>query len=518
MPVVPRITGRTVLEKAGPIALQSPDAPAGAFGATQGRAIARLGEQVIRVSDDIFKASIAIQDEDDQREFKKLDIELSSFIRELGTGDGTEENQGFFSTEGENTILAFPKAQITIKNKRAELLAGASNNRVKNMFAVSSKQRVEKGLSSFLTHVTKQRKRANKATGDARITEAIDDATSAPFDRDILERAVVIVEGETATLFKDFSQDVIDNEVEKAVTNLLDKVITAASRHDNRRARKIFDDFLLKIDGVSRGAISIRLDARDKELLRLKTEAEKRAEKEHKDRQDATFVRVILGIAKGEVSEDLVFLLLEKDGLRPIQHGKALKLLREDDVISDPDTLLALEVDVRLGIKTFEDIEDVENISNKDKRTLIALVDTVERRGGILARDDIKRHLNDISQRVGGERGPFAILDLGVTARVRNAIVEFENRVLAGEDPQAVRDSVIDAFVDSDARSILQGLARPPFLKLGRGRGSSEEKLEDIKEATKELVRNRKNMSEDEYERALDRMDKWKTEVEKLVK
>jgi len=518
MPVVPRITERTALEKAGPLALASPDAPAGAFGATQGRAIARLGEQIIGVSDDIFRASIALQDEDDQREFKKLDIELSAFIRELGRGDGSEENQGFYSTEGELTILAFPKAQIAIQNKRAELLAGASNNRVKNMFSISSEQRVEKELSSFLTHVTKQRKKANKATGDARIAEAKDDATAAPFDRDVLERAIVIVEGETAELFKDFSQDVIDNEVEKAVTNLLDKVITAASRLDNNRAKKIFNDFFLKIDGVSRAAISIRLEARDKELLRLRTEAEASAKKEHEDRQDATFVRVILGIAKGEVSEDLVFLLLEKGGLSAIQHGKALKLLREDGVISDPDTLLALEVDVRLGEKTFEDIENAENISNKDKRILIALVDTVERRGGILARDDIKRLRTNISQLIGGVRGPLAILQPGATRRTRNAIVEFENRVLAGEDPQAVHDSVLDAFLESDARSVLQGLARPPFLKLGRGAGTKDQKLEDVKEATKELARNRKNMSEAEYERALDRMDKWKTAVEKLVK
>ena len=518
MPVVPRITERTALEKAGPLALASPDAPAGAFGATQGRAIARLGEQVIGISDDIFKASIALQDEDDQREFKKLDIELSSFIRELGIGDGSEDSQGFLGTEGENTIVAFPKAQIAIQNKRAELLAGASNNRVKNMFAISSEQRVEKSLSSFLTHVTRERKKANKATSLSRIQEATDDATSAPFDRDVLERSLVVVEAEAASLFKDFSQDVIDSEVEKAVTDLLDKVIRAASQQDNRQARKIFDDFLLKIDGVSRGAISTRLAARDKELLRLRIEAENRAEKELKDRQDATFVRVILGIAKETVSEDLVFLLLEKGGLRPLQHAKALKLLREDDIISDPDTLLALEVDIRLGNISSEDVEDADNISNKDKIAFITLVDEVARRGGILARDDIKRHLKDISQRVGGERGPFAILNPGATSRVRNAIVEFETRVLAGEDPQAVRDSVIDAFVDSDVRSILQGLARPPFLKLGRGAGNKEQKMEDVKEATKELVRNRKNMSEAEYERALDRMDKWKTAVEKLVK
>ena len=518
MPTVPRITERTALEKAGPIALQSADAPAGAFGATQGRAIARLGEQIIGVSDDIFKASIAIQDEDDQREFKKLDIELSSFIRELGSGDGSEENQGFLSTEGEGTLQAFPKAQIAIQNKRAELLASSSNNRVKRMFSVSSEQRVEKELSSYLTHVTKQRKRANKAVGNARINEAIDDAVSAFNDRDILERALVIVEAETAILFKDFSQEVVDSETEKAVTNLLDKVVTAASRNDNELAKKIFNDFLLKIDGVSRAAISIRLGARDKELLRLKIEAEARAEKELKDRQDQTFVRVILGISKEEVSEDLVFLLLEKGGLRPLQHAKALKLLREDDTISDPDTLLALEVDVRLGEKTFEDIEDVENISNKDKRTLIALVDTVERRGGILARDDIKRLRTNISQLIGGVRGPLAILNPGASRRTRNAIVEFENRVLGGEDPQAVHDSVLDAFLDRDAASVLQGMARPPFLKLGRGRGNREEKLEDVEEATKELARNRKNMPEAEYERAIDRMDKWKTEVEKLVK
>jgi len=130
----------------------------------------------------------------------------------------------------------------------------------------------------------------------------------------------------------------------------------------------------------------------------------------------------------------------------------------------------------------------------------------------------IKRLRTNLSQLIGGVRGPFAILNPGASRRTRNAIVEFENRVLAGEDPQAVHDSVLDGFLDSDAESVLQGLARPPFLKLGRGRGNKEQKLEDVREATKELARNRKNMSEEEYERALNRMDKWKTEVEKLVK
>jgi len=505
MPEVPRITERTVLEKAGPIALGSPDAPAGAFGATQGRAIARLGEQIIGVSDDIFKASIALQDEDDQREFKKLDIELSAFIRELGRGDGTEENQGFYSTEGENTILAFPKAQVAIQNKRAELLASSSNNRVKNMFAVSSEQRVEKELSSFLTHVTKQRKRANKAVSLSRIDEAIDDATSVPFDRDVLERAIVIVEGEVASLNREFSQEVIDSEVEKAVTGLLDKVIRAASALDNNKAKKIFNDFLLKIDGVSRGAITGRLAARDKELLRLKIAEEVRAEKAHKDRQEDFFRQLILGISKDEVSEDLIFLMLDHDNISPIQHAKLLKLVREDGVITDEDELLAFEVDVRLGKKTFEDIEDAENISNDDKKELIALQDTVQNRGGILARDDIGRLRTEISKLVGGVIGPLAKLTPGQSKRVVGAIKEFENRVLAGEDPDTVQKSVINAFLDSDPDSILEGLARPRFYAGPRFvlKGQKTETLKAIEEAYKETARNREKMSKAEYEREL---------------
>ena len=200
MPTVPS-PERTVLEKRGPTAFADPSASAGAFGATQGRAIARFGEQIIGVSDDIFKASIVIQDEDDKREFGKLDTELASFITEFGYGDGTPENQGFYATRGENTLLAFPTAQRAIQNKRKELLEAASNNRVRNMFSVSSQQRVDKELSSYLSQVTSQRRLANEAVGKARIDQATDDAVAAFVDRAVLERSLVIAEQEAAILF-----------------------------------------------------------------------------------------------------------------------------------------------------------------------------------------------------------------------------------------------------------------------------------------------------------------------------
>ena len=410
MPTVPSITQRAVLEKRGPTALADPNVPAGAFGATQGRAIARLGDQVVGISDDIFKATIAIQDEDDKREFGKLDTELASFITTVGRGDGTPENQGFYATRGENTLLAFPTAQRAIQAKRKELLAAASNNRVRNMLSISSQQRVDKELSSYLSQVGKQRKLANEAVGKARIDQATDDAVAAFVDRAVLERALVIAEQEVAILFKDFPQEVIDNEVEKAVTGILDKVITAASRQDNRLARKLFEDFESRVDGVSRAAISIRLDARDRQLLQDKIRAETAAEKAHKKRQTEFFEQMIIGISKEEVSEDLIFSMLAKDNINAAQQAKLLKLVREDDVITDETEKLALKIKTLKGESSFDEIAEANEISAKDKQELVSIQDQVGKSGGILATREVKDLMKTIDERIGGVRGPLAIL------------------------------------------------------------------------------------------------------------
>ncbi len=484
MPTVPTVTQRSTLVKRGPTAFASSDSPAGAFGATQGKALATLGNTIVGVSDDIFKASIAFQDEDDQREFKKLDIELAAFISKLGRGDGTEENQGFYATRGEKTLMAFPNAQAALQQKRLELVEKASNSRVRRMFGVSSQQRTDKELSSYLTLVGQQRRLANDAVGEARIDQATDDATAAFSDRAELERSIVIAKQEVATIFKDQPQEVIDNETEKAITNIIDKVVTAASRADNALARKIFEDFESQIDGVNRATIKQRLDARDVELLNKKIAAEARQVKELKKRQNIVFEKMIVGIVKEELDESQVELVFERGLIDAKQRANLLRIVREDDVTTDKNAKLALGIDIRLGNSSFDEIANAAGISAEDKLELVGTQDQVQKNGAILARADVKRLRKTLDDRIGGVRGAMSILDPAASERLSVALEEFDNRVLKGESPIEVRDDVLAGFKSEMSRDPLSemGTLRFPKKWVG-GRFGTKKDMRDKRNA-----------------------------------
>ena len=521
MPTVPTLTQRSVLTKRGPTAFASPSAPAGAFGATQGQALATLGGQIVGVSDDIFKASIAFQDEDDQREFKKLDIELAAFLTELGRGDGTEANPGFLATRGENTLNAFPKAQRALQEKRKELLERASNKRVRGKFAISSAQRTDKVLSSYLTLVAQQRKLANEAVGQARIEQATDDATAAWMDRVELERAIIIAKQEVAELFKDQSQEVIENETEKAITDIIDKVVTAASREDNVFARKLFEDFENQVDGVNRAALKQRLDARDRELLNKKIAAEARMEKQLKKRHLEIFNKLAVLIVDDKIGEAQIEFMFAKGNISFKQRSTLLKLTQVDDVTTDDSAMLTLAIRIRKGESSFEEIAEAANISSEDKLRLVSVQDQVNKQGAILATREVKDLMNSLDNRIGGVRGPLAILDLAASERVDIALTKFRKRVVEGEDPQTVFDDILKGFKSDFSRDPLYQidlLARPDKW-VGNRFGKKAELVERTEDAIRATAKSfgAGEISQKEYFKQLRLLDEYEKVIGRMV-
>jgi hypothetical protein len=518
MPTVPRLTQRKVLPQVGPTAFQE-GASAEAFGSITGKALVTLGSQVAEVGEDVRVASLKIQDADNKREFKKLDTEFSQFVTSLSHGDGTAENTGFLSKKGEAAISAFPDAQRAIQAKRKELLGRASNAKVKEAFTGSSQQRQDKAISTYLATVAAQRKAADNAVTDSRIQEAEDAATAAWSDRDILERSLVIVEQETADKFKDMPEEVIASEIGKARSALLNKVISSALSQDTAGAEKILDEFETQIDGVNRAAIRQRIDVKTRQEVQDKIRAQAAMVKAHKDRQEAFFNQMAIQLTKPEgLSEEQITFQFQRGNLNVKQRDSLMKLARDDGTVTDEVANAEALRNTLLGNLSFDKILELPNISSEDKQVLLLKQDEVNRRGSLLAREDIKRLQKTIDERIGGVRGPLAILSPGQSARVSAGIEEFQNRVVGGEDPITVRDDVLRRFGSAefdDPKTVIETLPNPRFWS-GTRQGKRKELLERHKEAHRQTSVKRNTMSKSEFIRELRTLEQWKLVIERM--
>ena len=96
--------------------------------------VVRAGQTISHAMDPLVAAAAQIQAEDDKREVDKLDIEYSTFLRDITYGDGTEANPGFMNSLGENAINGYNLSADAITKKRADLLKRASNKTVADAF------------------------------------------------------------------------------------------------------------------------------------------------------------------------------------------------------------------------------------------------------------------------------------------------------------------------------------------------------------------------------------------------
>lgn len=487
MVTVPTITGRSVIEERGPLGLADPNAPIGAFGGASAGAAVTLGGQTVQVGEATFNAAMLQQEEDDKREAKKLDIEYGSFLRTLEQGDGTEQNQGFGALRGENTVNAFPAYQSAIAEKRKDLFQSASNDRVKEIFSGSSGVRSEKALSRGLTKVETERRSANDAVSAARQTEAEQDTAVAPLDPDILERSLVIAAteaAETAARNGVIDPNTIASAVEEAKTRVLIANITAASELSNQGAREIFEKFKDQMDGTAHTKINSLLDAADREIVSRQEREERAQGRRLKEKQEAGYVNTLVELANskdfanplhGTVTEQSLLAKLQAGDLSSTDYIKSLNMLRKPDVVvSDPDTFINLRLDILKGEQTFQGIMETANISDKDQKELVDLQDVVERRGSVLARDNVKKAQEHIERFVAGEKGPLAKFDTVVGARLANALEEFNQRVVDGENVEEAKADVVRRYAPEsmlDPREQILTLPRPTYWTGNRAGG-----------------------------------------------
>jgi hypothetical protein len=290
MASIPLVSGRSVATERGPLATQSPDVPLAAFGGATAAAQAQSGVDMQQAGNQLFAAGQRLQREDDTREHSKLDTELAAFIGKIGYGSGEGEDTGFYGSQGENAIGKYKTANEAIRAKAAELAANSSNERVRQMFQVSSGARITQEDTRYLSHVTTERKKANIAVADAAMSQATNDAVAAYNDRGVLERSLVVAEIQTdivgnqigadptvkAKMMKDAQSDIIKATFDMAIKN---ENTSVAQRILRENADRINAKQQTEMAGALKGAVDLQKaqSATDKIFQSAFTDAEKMA-------------------------------------------------------------------------------------------------------------------------------------------------------------------------------------------------------------------------------------------------
>ena len=173
------------------------------------------------------------------------------------------------------------------------------------------------------------------------------------------------------------------------------------------------------------------------------------------------------------VSDEEIRLAGEQRLITASQVTRLINLNRsEADVSDDPNVMLNIYRDALAGDDSVPDriVTAMENglLSDESAKSIYNTFDQAERRGGILARDDVQRAREYIDSIIGGVRGPLATLDSAESARVANATRDFDVTIqqLHEQGKQFSAQSIAEELVER-YRTVPQqidALARPMFL------------------------------------------------------
>jgi hypothetical protein len=129
---VPVVTGPSVAPTALPAAFQTSNAGLASFGGTQADSLISSGAQLQGAGDTLSDLALKIQNDDNDRELKGLEARWRTQLLEINYGDG--ESPGFYQLRGQTAVDAEGATRERIEALRSQLLSGASNSAVRDVF------------------------------------------------------------------------------------------------------------------------------------------------------------------------------------------------------------------------------------------------------------------------------------------------------------------------------------------------------------------------------------------------
>lgn len=231
----------------------------GAFGAHGARALQQGGQALSHTSDELFRTALRAQIEDNERQAKALDVEMSAAVRAATYGDGTPQNPGFYNMRGENAIAGHALAQKAVTEARQKLLQSAKNDRVREMFGDVSSKRLEHEFSTMDRFVGQERRRAADTVSEARMQEAAADAAKAWNDPAVLRRSIGVANGEVAAMAErnGWSPEVVKAKVQESNSLIVYAAAKSALAVENTgAAARIFKEYSGNLTAEVRTSLS----------------------------------------------------------------------------------------------------------------------------------------------------------------------------------------------------------------------------------------------------------------------
>jgi hypothetical protein len=232
------------------------------FGGQGARAAIQAGRDLSEAGGVLAKIAVEQQQEDNEREAKRLDVAFSEQLRLLTHGDGTEANPGLYGQRGENALSAAPATQKQIAELRRKMLGTTQNARVQELFGDISARRQEQEFGSIARFVTREREVANDTASEARLNSAVADAAAAFADETVIARSTAVLNGEISSMArrKGWAPEVTTFQLQSATTKMVSGMIQSAIRQDPLQAEAIYNKYKPTLLGTARAGIEQMLE------------------------------------------------------------------------------------------------------------------------------------------------------------------------------------------------------------------------------------------------------------------
>lgn len=226
----------------------------------EAKGIRQVGKATTEAFDAVQDELERIGKESEDRAGRDLDTEYADGIRKLQYGDGSDQNQGYFSLKGQAAVDASQGHAEAIEKLHKGMMAKVPSKRVGRLVNRSFGARRLSALDSGARHFANQHRFANSVSFDANQLAIRDDAIvagAAGNAEDVEELAVRA--GAQAAIFAKTTGADPKTEAQAAISGIFISEIERRALIDVASARRYFEEHKDSIDGRKHNAIEATL-------------------------------------------------------------------------------------------------------------------------------------------------------------------------------------------------------------------------------------------------------------------
>lgn len=222
------------------------------FGAASGRALSNLGTQISQAEESVSRTIQRFQKRQDDSAFDTAKVKYDTATTSLLYGDGTPENPGYFTSEGENALDGGPLTMQRIDEIKLAAMEG-QNPDVAARLEISLSTQGNRHLANIGRHQGQQRNIVDQKNSDAIKAAAIDDAARNFTSDEIILNSLIQV---TEKVNQDHERNgtpeaALPVDVKLAQTQVLKEAVKAAlSVGDTKRAKELLKEFKKQIEAT----------------------------------------------------------------------------------------------------------------------------------------------------------------------------------------------------------------------------------------------------------------------------